>query len=236
MYGKLEKLLLIAYKSGEYSDSDELGRYQALVNPDGYQNTFEVKYHEPEVPGSSGSSLRFDRIKNDDFKFKLLFDGTGIISESGFPAPALGLARNTNDITDEINRFNDLTIKYIGDIHRPPFVKIVWGPLVYKGQVTKLEYDYKLFGNNGKPIRAIALVTLKGTLQDTLRLASDNPSSPDLTHVLTSREGDTLPMLCNQVYKQSERYIQIARFNNLDHFREISSNMNINFPPINKNS
>jgi nucleoid-associated protein YgaU len=57
-------------------------------------------------------------------------------------------------------------------------------------------------------------------------------SSPDLTHIRTVKVGDTLPAMCQAIYKDSSYYIKVARFNNLINFRKLEPGTEITFPPV----
>jgi LysM repeat protein len=57
-------------------------------------------------------------------------------------------------------------------------------------------------------------------------------SSPDLTHQITVKAGDTLPMLCQKVYGDRQMFHEVARVNNLLSFRHIEPGTELIFPPI----
>jgi len=57
-------------------------------------------------------------------------------------------------------------------------------------------------------------------------------SSPDLTHVVEVKEGDTLPLLCYRVYKDCSYYPQVAKANNLTDFRHLKPGTKLSFPPL----
>ena len=50
------------------------------------------------------------------------------------------------------------------------------------------------------------------------------------THIV--RKGDTLPELCQQIYNDSSYYIQVAKFNGLNKFRNLKTGSQLIFPPI----
>ena len=62
--------------------------------------------------------------------------------------------------------------------------------------------------------------------------AESNKSSPDLTHVIEVRAGDTLPNLCNKVYNDPSYYMQVARVNNLSDFCRLVPGTRLVFPPL----
>jgi nucleoid-associated protein YgaU len=46
------------------------------------------------------------------------------------------------------------------------------------------------------------------------------------------KEGDTLPMLAYEVYGDSAYYLELARVNGLDDFRNLKAGDRIFFPPV----
>ena len=59
-----------------------------------------------------------------------------------------------------------------------------------------------------------------------------NRKSADLTHVVEVRAGDTLPLLCYRIYRDSHYYTQVARLNNITDFRDIKPGTKLFFPPL----
>ena len=57
-------------------------------------------------------------------------------------------------------------------------------------------------------------------------------SSPDMTHTVRVRAGDTLPLLCQQIYRDASKYVDIARLNGLDGFRHLAPDTVLQFPPM----
>ena len=93
---------------------------------------------------------------------------------------------------------------------------------------------YTKFDPLGVPIRAkisasFAEVTQKGLLAKLARL-----SSPDLTHKVTVKEGDILPLLTYKIYKKQDYYLQVTKANKLKNFRKLKAGSTLIFPPIAK--
>ncbi|HPF52255.1 MAG TPA: hypothetical protein PK335_11805, partial [Draconibacterium sp.] len=83
-------------------------------------------------------------------------------------------------------------------------------------------------------LRASARAKFKGFIEDNLRVALENNSSPDLTHVRMVNEGDTLPLMTYRIYGDSKYYLEVARVNKLTNFRKLKVGQKIFFPPIEK--
>ena len=65
-------------------------------------------------------------------------------------------------------------------------------------------------------------------------MATAQDHSADLTHVRLVKAGDTLPRLCDEIYGEPRMYLEVARANDLDHFRALQPGMRIAFPPLEK--
>jgi nucleoid-associated protein YgaU len=70
------------------------------------------------------------------------------------------------------------------------------------------------------------------TLHLTDIVVSQLKSSPDLSHLVTVKAGDTLPLLCCNIYGSSVYYLEVARVNGLAHFRDLAPGMQLLFPPL----
>jgi nucleoid-associated protein YgaU len=57
-------------------------------------------------------------------------------------------------------------------------------------------------------------------------------SSPDLTHSVQVKDGDLLPLLTSQIYKDQNYYLQVAKVNKLKNFRKLKAGTTLVFPPI----
>ncbi len=158
--------------------------------------------------------------------FEFLFDCTGIID-----------GKKEDDITKEIKKLNKLLLEFDGDHHQPPYVILAWGEgdsAIFKGRLTSISINYKLFSPNGKPLRAVAKATFKESIADEERAALEKKNSPDLTHLRTVKAGDTLPMMCRRIYGDPKYYLLVARANQLGNFRSLKPGMELMFPPIAK--
>ncbi len=219
--GKLEKLTILPYKDPAYTESAGEA-YSVKVNPEKYSHNHSVSYNKAQGIGTAGASAQFDKILPEKLSFELLFDTTGVIPGS------------PSDLHQELNRFKKTVYTYNGDIHRPNYVKLSWGSLVFKAQLVSLQIQFNLFKPDGTPLRAKANVDFEGYLDaKTLELSSDN-KSPDLTHRITVQAGDTLPLLSYRFYGDSAYYLDLARANGMNGFRKLQPGDQLFFPPLEK--
>lgn len=225
--GKLEKMLILAFPDSESCESggeaDADATYEALINPETYTHEFKLKFADgAQGQGTSGQQLKYEYTAPEEMTFEFLFDNTGIID--GEPR---------DDIAEEIQEFKEVLIEYQGDTHEPRHFKLVWGEhSIFKGRVTELSITYKLFRPDGTPTRAVAKVKFKASIEDVKRAASEDKSSPDLTHVRLVQAGDSLPLLCYRIYGDPAYALAVARVNRLDNPRLLVPGTRLRFPPL----
>ncbi|PWJ59126.1 MULTISPECIES: peptidoglycan-binding protein [unclassified Fibrobacter] len=219
---KLTKLTLTACKLDK-SPISSIPPFSVMVNPEAITTTREIKYTEP---------FFFDSLKHfiscgeDIFDVpKIILDTTGAIPKSDWP-------ENCNDIPQMIKALKKVVADYVGSEHESPIVNVQWGNFLEYARLESMSVNYTLFNRSGKPLRAE--ITLKMHLYKTLRelLASLNKQSPDLTHLVEVQVGDSLPLMCERVYKDPSLYLQVAKVNNLTNFRNLKPGSKLYFPPI----
>ena len=94
--------------------------------------------------------------------------------------------------------------------------------------------EYTLFKPSGEPLRVKIKLSFGGFMSKGEEAKKANRSSPDLTHHIEVRAGDTLPALCYRIYRDSSYYTEIARINNLTSFRTLQPGTRLSFPPLRK--
>ena len=218
--GELERLLIQAYEQADFT-GDRIGEFEAYVNPNEITLAYEMEYDSAQGSGTTGSRMEFKKIKPGDLSLTFFIDGTGANGRRA-------------DVQDEVERFQKVT-GYNGNIHRPNYLKVVWGTLQVKRCVLKsASIAYKLFRPSGVPLRAIITANFTDTADDQTRVALARDESPDLTHVRLVTAGDTLPLMCYRIYGSAAYYLEVARANGIDHFRQLEPGRKVFFPPLEK--
>ena len=216
--GTLEHLVIKAYEEADYSGS-EVGQFEAFVNPSELALGYEVEYDGAQGSGTTNSRQTFKRIKPGDLTLALFLDGTGA---NGRPL----------DVQQKVEEFQTVT-GYNGNIHRPNYLKVVWGTLpVKKCVLQSARIVYKLFRPDGVPLRAVIDATFTDHADDQTRVASAQDQSPDLTHLRIVKAGDNLPSMCAAIYGDPRLYLEVAGANGIDDFRHLQPGMRIFFPPL----
>ena len=225
--GGLEKMKIIAFKDPKFTQ--QVGEPMTVyINPEKYSHSYKVCYNNVQAQGANGSLFTFNQIGTETVDFELVFDGTGVV-----PSKIPGVLPFTDDgIVKQIERFKFLVFTFQGAIHSPYYLKLSWGQLLFQCRLTNLSFNYTLFKPDGTPLRARAHATFIGFNDETTLALKANKTSPDLSHVLTVKAGDTLPLMCFHTYGSSAYYIQVARVNGLSDFRDLVVGTQLLFPPL----
>jgi len=203
--------------------ADTSSAFEAMINPSGYSHKYSLKYTDNEVLGAPATEKKYNASCPEKITLnELVLDGTGVVT-------LLGL----QDVKDQITQLQTVIYTYEGEKHEPPIVQVQWGSnLLFYGRVESFNVNYTLFKPNGDPLRAkisLTFVEYKST-QEISKEA--NQSSPDLTHVVEVKAGDSLPLLCYRIYQDCSYYTAIAKINNLTNFRELQPGQKLRFPPL----
>lgn len=195
--------------------------FSVMVNPQDYSIKDAIKYSDYNEPRSK----KFDRYEASVLTIpKIFLDTTGSIPVEKWPF--------NGSIDEMIKKLKSIVYDYNGKNHEPSVVDILWGDLKVQGRLLSMETKFALFDKDGHPIRAE--VNLSFALFKTFKdlQAEANKNSPDLTHVIEVKAGDTLPNLCNRVYNDPSYYMQVARVNKLSGFCRLVPGMRLVFPPL----
>jgi hypothetical protein len=224
--GSLEKMTIFAYSDVNFTD--QVGKISVYLNPTTYTHNFKICYNNRQAQGSNGGSPEFNRIPSETVKFELVFDGTGVVS-----GPLPGVPSTAADgVKDQVDAFKKLVFNYAGNMHSPKYLKLSWATLLFKCRLSALDINYTLFKPDGTPLRARANATFLGFNDEKELARLANNSSPDLSHVVTVKGGDTLPLLCYSIYGSSAYYLEVARRNGLTEFRNLVPGTQLMFPPL----
>lgn len=220
----LEKLKIIAYKSSGFGNSDKVDEFSVMINPKEYSRTHAIEYACTQGMGTSGTGPKYVRSKPEDLKLEFHIDGTGAIYN----------ASTDDSVEDQIKKFKSLVFDYNGEIHSNNYLQLLWGSLTFKCVLEQFTVNYTMFKPNGSPLRAKVDATFKEFTDPDTEAKEANRKSPDVTHKRIIKEGDTLPNLCYEIYRDSSYYIEIAAANNLVNFRNLEPGTVIHFPSVKK--
>jgi len=213
------------------SANDPNYTFEVTINPENYSRTYGRRYSGTEEEGGKDKSAigksaaitKFSRPTPEKLSFSIVLDGTGVVPD------AVGVK-----VADQVLQLRKTAYDFVGDEHEPAPVKIVWGAGLdeFYGRLTDLTVDYTLFKSDGTPLRAKIKLDFVQAMTEREESSLAKRKSPDMTHVIRVREGDTLPLLCQRVYKDDSKYLAVARLNDLDTFRDLKPNTLLRFPPM----
>ncbi len=238
MSGELTKLKIKAFSDEQFSEEVADGEFRTLLNPETYVFKYKIEQNDDQASGTSASAPRFNRALPEDLELEFVFDRTGVLTDYG----AAGTADDKTfkdegrGVIDDLEHFKKVVFDYNGEEHKPNYLIISWGTLLFKGSLSEMDITFKLFKPDGTPLRATARAKFKGFVEDNLRVAMENSSSPDLTHVREVKKGDTLPLMTFRIYGDSKYYLEVAKANRITNFRKLEVGQRIFFPPIEKSS
>jgi len=236
--GELAKLYITAFDKPDFKHKVDGGEFRTLLNPEKYTYKFKVEHDKKQASGTSAAAPKFSKILPENFELDFLFDRTGVITDYGLPSKDPDKPKVFRDegtgVKKDIEAFKKVVLEYKGKLHRPYYLIISWGTLLFKGILEEMDITYKLFRPDGTPLRAVIHARFKGFIEDKLRNAKENKGSPDLTHVRFVKEGDTLPLMAYRIYGDPKYYLEVAKANNIVNFRKLKVGQKIFFPPIEK--
>jgi Contractile injection system tube protein len=233
--------------------------FEVQINPDKYLQKYSIAYTlQPAINNDTPPSKNFHHVQGKDFTLSFTLDGTGVIPPSltdvdsvansvktgvtDFAKRSVGLGgyTDTSYVSKRIEALRKVVYDFNPNTHQTPIVMVTWGDVPpFIGRLADLQVTYTLFSSDGAPLRAEIQLQF-GEHQDAAQLAAGNAagkvnvglSSPDLTHRRTVKATDTLPLLCEDIYKDATFYWQVAEANNLTHFRDLKEGTELFFPPI----
>jgi len=221
MGASLELLKITGYTDEEFQTAFAGQPYSVMINPDSIKWQKNIEYNEQQPPDTSSASQRYKSTPSEKLNFDIVIDCTGIVDST------------RTVMATEISALEKIVYTYNGTIHRPNFVKVQWGQnITFKGVLISLEISYTLFKPDGSPLRAKLSLAFSQYISPSTITEIDAPESPDLTHIVTVVQDMNLPQLCLQVWNDNSYYIQVAKFNKLDKFRNLKGITRLIFPPI----
>jgi hypothetical protein len=220
--GALKKLVFIPCTDAACTNEVSAEKYEVMYNPNNITVKLQVDRDDKQADGETSAPMNFKRIKPQDYSFEFIIDGTGANGEA------------KKDVPGEVSKF--LTAVYLlkGDQHQPRFLKILYGSVLLKCVLKSVDITYNLFSPNAKPLRAKVNATFTSCLDQDLSEMINNKSSPDLTHVRKLKRSDKLIGVSNVLYKNNTYYLEVARANNFDTFRNLPEGTEVFFPPVSK--
>ncbi len=227
---KLEKLKINVYGSRLRIGLPQK-TFTVMFNPTSFAMKHENVLKDRQGLHSGGAQLRYVYTRSEELALDLVFDGTGVgdvglISLTG---------RGAKSVAQQIHDFLTLCFYIDGEIHEPKFLKITWGDGVLQNfdcRLKSVNIKYTLLDKSGAPLRADLNTVFVEDTEPQKQLRQARLESPDVSHTRIVKSGDTLPLLCKEMYGSSSHYLRVAQVNNLDDFRNLTPGQELHFPPL----
>lgn len=222
----LKKLEIVAYKDKEFSQKTG-SSFEMMVNPASYNETKAIDYDRGKCPHGKGAPA-FNSYKGGNIKIEFILDNTGsFVNWMSYQATA-----KKEPLAGIIKNLEKTVYSLLGEKHEPPFLRIAWGDLNFEGRLQEMTSDYQLFNSEGAPLRVKITLNILKYVSPVKQELMDNRNSPDLSHLVTIKDGDTLPALCRRIYENEIYCTEVARINGLTGFRHLEPGMRLLFPPL----
>ncbi len=250
----MEKLTIDTYENNSFSSMIQSAAFVAAINPTSFSITYKTFQNTDQAAGSPNTNVKYEKSLAPSLQTEFLFDATGVtdinsgntlLNKVSKLKKIAKTANGGNTVTAQIKKFYEATGEFVGPLHKPRNVVVRWGSSLppgsssksafeFKGILTDLTIEYKLFDSEGKPLRAIAKATFSESISPELMEKLVKKESPDVTHRRIVQDGDTLPLMTKRIYGDSKYYLEVAKLNNLINFRDLKPGAELYFPPIEK--
>ena len=208
--------------ASDYKGMPVLGiPFLAMFNPDTLAISEDINWRFHDESGTIGASTQYVNTRYRTFSIEIMLDGTGVNSNGvKIPVPV------------QVLLFRNVTTKVEGENHMPNYLLMQYGAIIIYCVMLSSTITYTMFDPLGLPIRAKITASFAEVSQKGLLAKLAMFSSPDLTHKVTVKEGDILPLLTYKIYKNQDYYLQVAKANKLKNFRKLKAGTTLVFPPI----
>ncbi len=226
----LRKAKFKVFKQDGSSDSMDVA-----YNPNTLTLAKKPRLADINIPGLDSPLKQFVRGETEILDVELFFDST----ESG-------TGEGATSVTTLTDPFYGL-VKIDPTTHAPPICSFLWGakfpgdslPELYqnqrrtefKGVVTDVRQEFKLFSPEGTPVRAVLTLKLAEYKPLHEQLNQLNLQSPDHTRAYVLAEGDTLALVAWRQLRNPADWRLIAEANDIDDPRRLEVGRPLLVPP-----
>ncbi len=194
--------------------------YEVLVNPESIKHSKGMLFNSDNRANGSIDVKQWKGFSEEILDITLSLDGTDYA------------ANKEEKVEDQVKKIMEVIYDYDGGVHKPLYTVLNWGTYAFLGHVKNLETDYKFFDADGAPLFATIHIEFTIHMDNETAAKKQNRNSPDMSHLQTIKDGDKIPLICNEIYDDPTYYVQIAKLNGLTNFRDVSVGKKLLFPPL----
>lgn len=220
----MERMRMFAFRDEMFTQKHHPEKLTLGINPESLKSERGIVYRKDKQLGTTNGSNTFESYEPEKLSFSLTVDTTGVVEGT----------QDTDEAYIKVKELENLLYTYNEEGHRPSYIIIAYGEILFKGQLASMKIDYTLFNNEGIPLRATVDLSFSGFRCSEEDKKKYSKLSPDMSRLIVIKENDTLANLCHQIYGNSHLVAQVAGFNNLNGFREIPVGTELLFPPLKK--
>lgn len=225
---ELTRLLLTRYSLSRTGtvQLDKATSFQAQINPAEFSHSFGIRYDKTKAQGSSGVEPKFSTMDDERVAFNIVLDGTGVVP----PVPG-----QPPDVKGQLAQLSKVVYEYVDLRSEPPYVRVLWGTLIFFGRLESLKAQYTLFKPGGDPLRAKVDLSFVGAMsKEEERRVTQRASTSEQTRTVRMYGNESIGQVCERIYGDSSVFMKVARFNGLTDFRNIPPGTVLRFPPMEK--
>jgi hypothetical protein len=227
---KLSKLTIRGYTSSDHAE--ELGTFEVQYNPETLSLHHESVYQGQQAAGTTSDPNQWAFNKPARLAVNLIVDGTGV----GYLG--VELLKHIPTVAERIQSFLSICRQVKGKSHEPAYLRLEWDKGVLGSdffcRLESVDINYKTFDRDGSPLQAELAAVFVKRLEPKTEAKTVGRESPDLTHRRVVIAGDTLPLLCREIYGSAAYYLRVAQVNRLEDFRDLRPGQELIFPPFGK--
>jgi nucleoid-associated protein YgaU len=221
-----EKLTILVELPGGKLQFDEKSKehcIKAMFNPSRLTISRSAQWKSQEAAKRDNPELQFTSAEAATLSVDLFFDT--------YDSPDKE-KQDVRVFTDKLLFLT--TVEKHGDKHRPPVCRVSWGHAsgFFQGVLEKLEQQFTLFMENGKPVRATLKCSFKAWQTNEGDFRRQNTHSADVAKVWVVKRSETLASIAAYEYRDPRKWRPIAEANGIDNPIDLSPGTALLLPTL----
>src|SRR5689334_8452010 len=205
---KLAKLTITAYKTSARGAGDQIGKpLEVQYNPSTLSLKHETVFQSRQGTSSSSGRARYSHSRSAALDVSLVFDGTNV----GYMG--VELLFGVESVGDRVKNFLRTCYQVESSTHEPAYLRLTWDKGVlgpnFDCRLKSVDINYTSFDRDGSPLHAELAASFVEDVDPSKQASLDRLSSPDLSHTRMVKAGDTLPLLCREIYGSASYYLRV---------------------------